>query len=305
MNMKRRFWSGLEFWRLASANWLWTQSYLLGRFVSKGEFPSIGFRNHAASLANPAPFLSRDPFDPLRGNGAVTAFLPQAGSSSPLTEIASYAPAQCRLPCRRPHRGASVGRHGWPATDLQDRDSAVQRYLPIPVGPLAVPRPVHLAPIPQTDEYPVRASARHLARSIARSTLSSAQTADCPHLRSRFGGADRLRPTAICSRRVPPQETRPTFLPPADLLRGSLARVRAGLSAARQYRDSHRLGGLGPTRLGQRALLHRLVAGPRPGRFRMLRQAARGIPRGTRLSLHGGGQGVRAYQEKRPPLPIP
>src|SRR6516162_3556759 len=43
----------------------------------------------------------------------------------------------------------------------QDRDSAVQRYLPVLAGPLAVPRPLHLAPFLQ------RMSTRSVRRSSA------------------------------------------------------------------------------------------------------------------------------------------
>ena len=283
----------------------WTQSSLLVRFVSESEFGPIGFHDHAASLANTASFLSRDPSDPLRGNGAVAAFLQQAGPSAPPAEIPSDVSAQCRLRCCRLHLGAFVCHHGRPATHQQDRNSAVQRYLPVLAGPLAVSRPVYPAPIPQRDESAVRPPTRHLARPIARSTISSAQTADYPHFRSGFRSPDRLWQTAICPRGLQPQETGPTFLPPARLLRGSFAGVLAWLSTTRQYRDGHWLGGLCAALFRQSALLHRMVPSPRPGRFRMLRQAAGGIPRYTRVWLHRRGQGVLAYQEERPQLPIP
>src|SRR5215470_3853395 len=261
--------------------------------------------HHAEGLKNTASEVCRASSHPLRWHGAVTAFLQQAPVALAASAFSQDASATRQLSSLRSDFGSPVRHHGGPATHQQDRDSAVQRYLPVLAGPLAVPRPVYPTPIPQTGEYPVRPSACQLARSIARSTLSSAQTADYPHLRSGFGGPDRLRQTAICSRRVQPQETRPTFLPPARLLRGSFARVLAWLPAARQCGDGHRRGGLRPTLFGESAFLHRWVSGPGPGRFWVLRQTARGIPRYTRLWLHRGGQAIRPYQEERPQLRIP
>src|SRR6516165_8508480 len=200
--MEQQSFLSIEFSRPRGLRWAWTQSSLLVRFVSHGEFCPIEFHDHAASLANTASFLSRDPSDPLRGNGVTAAFLQQVEPAPPPAEIPSEVSTQRRLQRCRPHLGASVRHYGRPAAHQQDRDSAVQRYLPVLAGPLAVPGPVHLAPIPQTDEYSVCPSAGHLTRSIARSTLSSAQTAHYSHLRSRFGGTDRLRETAICSRWV-------------------------------------------------------------------------------------------------------
>src|SRR6516162_1219334 len=163
--MKRRFWPGIEFSRFQSSDWLWTQSYLLGRFVSQEEFGAIGFRDHAASLANTGSLLSRDPSDSLRGISIVAAFLQQAGSASPPPEVPSYAPAQRQLHYGRSHLGPLVCHQGRTPTHQQDRDSAVQRHLPVLAGPLAVPRPVYPAPIPQPSHYPLRPSARQLARS--------------------------------------------------------------------------------------------------------------------------------------------
>src|SRR6516225_1095939 len=110
--MKRRFWPGIEFSRFQSSDWLWTQSYLLGRFVSQEEFGAIGFRDHAASLANTGSLLSRDPSDSLRGIGTVAAFLQQAGSASPPPEVPSYAPAQRQLHYGRSHLGPLVCHQG-------------------------------------------------------------------------------------------------------------------------------------------------------------------------------------------------
>ena len=75
---------------------LWTQSSLLVRFVSRGDFCRIGFHDRAASLAKTAAFLSRDPFDSLRGHGAVAAFLQQTGSAAPAAEIPSDVSTQPR-----------------------------------------------------------------------------------------------------------------------------------------------------------------------------------------------------------------
>src|SRR5215831_2692760 len=281
------------------------QSVLFGRFVEQMREALFLAFHHAEGLKNTASEVCRASSHPLRWPGAVAAFLQQAPVALAASAFSQDASATCQLPSLRSDWGSPVRHHGGPATHQQDLDSAVQRYLPVLAGPLAVPRPVYPAPIPQTNQYPLGPSACQLARSIARSTLSSAQTADYPHLRSGFCGPDRLRQAAICSRRVQPQETRPTFLPPTRWLRGSFARVWAWLSAARQGGDGHRRGGLRPTLFGESAFLHRWVSGPGPGRFWVLRQTARGMPRYTRLWLHRGGQAIRPYPEERLPLRIP
>jgi hypothetical protein len=47
--------------------------------------------------------------------------------------------------------GSALRCPGGPAAHPQDRNSAVQRYLSVLAGPPAVPRPVHLATIPQAE----------------------------------------------------------------------------------------------------------------------------------------------------------
>ena len=205
------------------------QSVLLVRFVTSIAETFCLAWHHAERLANTASGIRRNPSHPLCWDGTTAAFLQQTPAALAPPEACQLSATQCRLPPLRPDSGALVRHHGGPATRQQDRNSAVQRYLPVFAGPLALPRPVYLAPIPPTNEYPLRPSARPLARSMARSTPSSAPTANHPQVRSRFCRPDRLRQTTIRSRGVQPQETQPTFLPAADLLRGSLARDLAWL----------------------------------------------------------------------------
>src|SRR6516165_10497718 len=229
MNMKQRTLPGIEFAGALSRQLVSSQSYLLGRFVKWAARAWHRVSDHAPRLENTAPFLRRDPPHSLRGNGPLAAILQQTQAALVAPKLCQAAATEPQLSSLRFHPGAVVRHHGRTPTHQQDRNSAVQRYLPVLAGPLAVPRPVHLAPIPEREEYPIRPSARQLARSMARSTPSSAPTANHPQVRSRFCRPDRLRQTTIRSRRVQPQETQPTFLPAADLLRGSLARDLAWL----------------------------------------------------------------------------
>ena len=232
MNMKQRTLPGIEFARALSRQLVSSQSYLLGRFVKWAARAWHRVSDHAPRLENTAPFLRRDPPHSLRGNGPLAAIcnkLSCAGCSKTMSSCRHGAPiiilAISSWRCCPP---------SWPDSDVPTRQKFCSTTVPsCPGWASRGSRPVHLAPIPEREEYPIRPSARQLARSMARSTLSSAPTANPAHPRSPFGGPHRLWPTAICSRRVQPQETRATLLPPDHLLRGPLARVLAGLSAAR------------------------------------------------------------------------
>src|SRR5215470_5512543 len=187
----------IEFSKGLSYNSCCTQSSPLVMFVCKAKSSVPSSNHHAPGLANTAPLLLRDSSHSLRRNGPVAAFLQQAGTSPLVAAIPEDVAMQRRLSSLRPHPGSALRCHGRHAAHQQDRNSAVQRHLPVLAGARAVPRPVHLAPIPQADESPLRPSARHLARPLASSTVCSAQKANRPHLRSRFCGPDRLWQTAI------------------------------------------------------------------------------------------------------------
>ena len=145
-----------------------TQSYLLGRFVCRQEIHDVFLRRYAQSLANIAPLLPGDPSHSLWWDGAVAAFLQQAGASAFVTTIAADLATQRRLSALRPRAGFALHHHGWPAAHQQNRDPAIQRNLSLLVGTPSVSGSVYPTPIPETDEYPVRPPTRHLARSIAR-----------------------------------------------------------------------------------------------------------------------------------------
>ncbi len=281
-----------------------SQSVLLVRFV-KSLHDRFGLAlHHAQGLENTAAGVRRNPSHPLWWDGAVAAFLQQAPTALADPEPHQSSPTPCRLSSLRSDSGLAVRHHGRIATHQQDRDSAVQRSLPLLARSLLLSRSDYPAPIPQAAHPPGHPPTGRPARPTSSSIVPFTQTANHPHLRSRFGSTDRLWETAICSCRLQPQETGPTFLPPPHLLRGSFARVLARFSAAWQYRDGHRLGGLCQTLFRESALLHRLVPCPRPGGFRMLREAAGGTPRYTRVWLRRGGQGVLHHQNPRPQLSI-
>jgi len=91
----------------------YTQSYLLGRFVCRQEMHLVSFRCYAQGLANTASLLQGDPSHPLWWDGAVAAFLQQAGASAFVTTIAADLATQRRLSSLRPGPGSVVRHHGW------------------------------------------------------------------------------------------------------------------------------------------------------------------------------------------------
>src|SRR5215472_12219129 len=184
--MERASLPKIELPQLMGYEWPCTQSYLLGRFVCRQELHVFFFHRPAQSPANIASLLPGDLSHPLWWDGAVAAFLQQAAASAFVTTVAADVATQRRLSSVRPRAGFVVHHHGWPAADQQTRDSAIQRNLSLLAGTPSVSGSVYPTPSPQTDEYPVRPSACQLARSIARSTLSSARTANHSHPRSRF-----------------------------------------------------------------------------------------------------------------------
>src|SRR5215831_3301229 len=139
--------------------WCVPQSVLFGRFVEQMREALFLAFHHAEGLKNTASEVCRASSHPLRWHGAVAAFLQQAPLALAASAFSQDASATRQLPSLRSDWGSPVRHHGGPATHQQDRDSAVQRYLPVLAGPLAVPRPVYPAPIPQTNQYSLGPSA--------------------------------------------------------------------------------------------------------------------------------------------------
>src|ERR1700758_4254654 len=162
--MQQRSLPKIELSRAMGYKWPCTQSYLLGRFVCRQKLHVVFFRRYAQSLANTASLLPGDPSHPLWWDGAVAAFLQQAGGSAFVAAIVADLATQRRLSSLRPRAGSAVRHHGWPAADQQNRDPAIQRNLSLLAGASSVSGSVYPTPVPQTDEAPVHPSTRQLAR---------------------------------------------------------------------------------------------------------------------------------------------
>src|SRR6516165_5113771 len=139
--MKQRALPGVEFARALSRQLVSSQSYLLGRFVKWAARAWHRVSDHAPRLENTAPFLRRDPPHSLRGNGPLAAILQQTQAALVAPKLCQAAATEPQLSSLRFHPGAVVRHHGRTPTYQQDRNSAVQRYLPVLAGPLAVPDP--------------------------------------------------------------------------------------------------------------------------------------------------------------------
>ena len=87
------------------------------------------------------------------GEGSSCSDFYQAQAALVAPELCEATATECQLSPLRFHLGTVVRHHGWPATDQQDRNFAVQRHLPVLAGPLAFSGPVYPAPIPQADGF--------------------------------------------------------------------------------------------------------------------------------------------------------
>src|SRR5437667_4596420 len=211
----------------------------------------------------------------------------------------THTPAQRRLPSLGSHFGPPLCDHGGPATHQQNRYLAIQRNLPFLARPSSFSRPVHVAPLPEADASQGHSSTGGPPRPLANQVVSLAEAAHDFNLRSRFGGAHRLRQTAVCSRGVQPSQTGATFLPPADLLRGASAGVLAWVAAARQYREQHGSGSLLEALPGQGPAAPGSLSPPLPSRLRVFWQAGGGVPGWPGLRLCDRGQAVLHPQSAR------
>src|SRR5438552_2147867 len=288
----------IEFSQALGYKWPCTQSSLLVVFVCKAKICAQLFDYHAEGLTNTASVLSRDSSDSLRGNGTAAAFLQQARTSPSVAAMDTHTPAQRRLPSLGSHFGPPLCDHGGPATHQHNRHLAIQRNLPFLAWPSSFSRSVHVAPLPEAGASQGHSSTGGLARPLANPVVSLAEAAHDFNLRSRFGGAHRLRQTAVCSRGVQPSQTGATFLPPADLLRGASAGVLAWVAAPRQYREQHGSGSLLEALPGQGPAAHCSLSPPLPSRLGVFWQARGGVPGWPGLRLCDRGQAVLLHQAR-------
>src|SRR5947208_141826 len=152
-----------------------SQSYLLGRFVKWRPKAFRADLDHAQGLANIASRLRGHPPHSLWRNGPLASFLQQTPTALATSELRQNPAASGRVSPLRSDPGSGVHHHRRPATHQQHRDPAIQWDLPLLAGSVAVSRPVHLAPLPQTDESAVHPSTRDLARPAARSATGTKQ----------------------------------------------------------------------------------------------------------------------------------
>src|SRR3990172_12942369 len=288
--------SHIEFSTVMSYNFLLTQNVHFGRFVSENKSSEISVSYHAQRLENTASRIQRYQSHSLRRNGNPSAFLQQARTSSVDSAIRSNSSAQRRLsPLRSDHR-SPLRHHGGPQAYQQDRDPAIQWSFPLPAGTLPVSRSVDIAKIPQEASPQGRPSTRCPARPASHQAVYYTQIQNHTDLRSGLCGSHDLWEGPVCQSRLQPQETGQTLLSSPPVLRGPSPGVLAWQLETGRCCIQYRRSAISQTLSGQGSPKYRQQPNPHSGRFGVLWQTCRRVPRYSPMWLYYCGQGVCTHQ---------
>lgn len=190
------------------------------------------------------------------------------------------------------------------ASHQQGGNPAIHRRLP-PV-PRSVPlaRPVYVRAISQRKASKGQSLARRAARSASREIVFPADSQNYSFVRPRLGGSDRIWQASVCPSWLQSEESGQTILPSPSLLRGPLAGVLTRISESRGRRCQY----------GSRTIPQALsrkgseadgpLSGPYSGRFRILWQKDRRVPRFWWLRLRYCGKGMPSHQIARTGMSI-